>query len=256
MGEGMAAHRLQVAVITGEHPFDVPGFHRFLAALPSLECFVQDLDNFAWDATAARARYDVLLFFNYHWGTPGSEGGWWQRKRAGVLETLGETPQGIFVLHHALAAFPRWPVWSELVGIPHAARTYPPDIAHVLGQLHFDQTIPIAIADPAHPITRGLAPWDLRGETWGALVGEPGPDNHILLRTHHPRMQLTAMAWTRRFRRAPVFCLHPGHDADTWDDPHFRIVVERACHWLAAQPAATVDMPRSAGRSGAEAWRA
>jgi hypothetical protein len=233
VGEEYANGWLKVAAITGEHPFDVSGFQRFLHAMPTLDCDVVDLDNLAWDLGAVRDQYDVLLFYNFHWATPGDEVGWWQRKRAGLLEALGETPQGIFVLHHALAAFPQWPRWSEIVGIPHESRTYPPDIGHVVAQMRFNQTFRIEVVDPAHPVTQGLADWDLTGEAWGDLLDDPDPNCHILLQTRHPDMRLTAMAWTRQFGQARVFCLHPGHDAATWDNPQFRTVVERACHWLA-----------------------
>jgi hypothetical protein len=165
---------------------------------------------------------------------PLRHGTWWQSRRLPALASLGETAQPIFVLHHALAAFPQWPLWSDLVGIPYAVRAYPPDCRYVGARVHFDQTIQMEITDPEHFITRGLPSWDLAGEAWSDILGDPSPDSHVLLQARHPQMQLTAMAWTRRFRRAPVFCLQPGHDAATWDDPNYRMIVERACHWLVA----------------------
>jgi len=33
------------------------------------------------------------------------------------LEHLGQTAQGIVVLHHALLAYPQWPLWRSIAGI-------------------------------------------------------------------------------------------------------------------------------------------
>lgn len=229
-----SARPIMAAVITGEHNFNVPAFHALWHSLPAIDCYVQDLDNFVRDDGKIRSQYDVLIFYNYHLDTPpGNEGGWWQGGTKEMLEALGETDQGLFVLHHALGAFPQWPFWSELVGIPHQERAS--TLEEIMRSASME-TLHIEIADAAHPITHDLAAWDLGGEIWGDTLGDPGADSHVLLRTRHPKSKMMAMAWTRRFKHAPVFCLQPGHDDATWADPQYRTVVARAITWLAQKP--------------------
>ena len=43
------------------------------------------------------------------------------------------------------------------------------------------------------------------------------------------------MAWTHQFKKSRVFCLQPGHNNDTWTDPHFRTVLSRGIQWVAGR---------------------
>jgi hypothetical protein len=226
--------KVTTAVVTGEHPFNVPGFHNLFRSLPGVDPYPQHMDQFIADWGKVRTRYDVVLFFNFHQATPpANERGWWQSGTEDALKELGETQQGIVVLHHAIVAFPQWEFWSELVGIPHADRTYAFD--EMLGTLSFCETLHLEIADPEHPITQGLSAWELYGETWDFGATKPGPDCHTLLVTDHPKMRLKAMAWAHPFRNARVFCLQPGHNNDSYADQNFRTVLSRGIQWAAGR---------------------
>ena len=226
--------KVTVAVVTGEHPFNVPGFHNMFRSLPKVDYYPQHLVNFVSDMGRVRTRYDVVLFFNFHQDTPSENEPWWSFGRTKeALEELGETEQGIVVLHHAIYAFPQWDFWSRLVGIPHKDRTYVLD--EIGPTLSFCEMLHLEIADPRHPITRGLSAWDLYGETWDFGGTKPGPDCHTLLVTDHPKMRLEAMAWTRQFKDARVFCLQPGHNNDSFADPNFRTVLSRGIQWAAGR---------------------
>lgn len=226
--------QITTAVVTGEHPFNVPGFHNLFHSLPEVDYYPQHMDQFVADWGNVRTRYDVVLLFNWHLDTPpGNERGWWQEGTKEALERLGETKQGIVVLHHAITAFPQWEFWSGLVGIPHESRTFTFD--QVLDAIAFGETLHIEVADPEHPISRGLSAWDMYGETWGFFDAPPGPDCRTLLTTDHPKMRMKAMAWTHQFRNARVFCLQPGHNNDNWADPNFRTVLSRGIQWVAGR---------------------
>ena len=103
--------KIKTAVITGQHAFDVPGFHGLFRSIPEIDFYLQDLENFAADAGKVREQYDALAFYNFHRVTP-DEG----RVRE-AIEGLGEDGTGILVLHHAILAFPEWQLWSDLCGI-------------------------------------------------------------------------------------------------------------------------------------------
>lgn len=210
---------IMTAVITGHHSFDVPGFHNLFRSLPGVDAYVQSLDDFCADAGQVRDRYQVLVFYNFHRQTPGDAGDWWEGDSQTVLGQLGKTGQGILVLHHALLAFPEWPTWSALCGLQDRGFGY-----------HPDQTIEVHVADPHHPITRGLSDWQIVDETY--VMADPGPGSHVLLTTDHPKSMHT-LAWTHLFGNARVFCLALGHDAQAYGNPSFRIVVGQAITWLA-----------------------
>jgi hypothetical protein len=224
--------QITTAVITGEHPYDVPAFHRLFRSLPQIDYYSQHMDQFLADWGNVRTRYDVVLFFNWHLDTPPeNERGWWQQGRTRLLEELGQTEQGIVVLHHAEGAFPDWPFWSEMVGIPHEDRGYTLD--EVRRGLSLGENMHLEIVDPEHPITRGLSSWDVLGETWDFGPSAPNADCHVLMTTDHPKVRMKAMAWTHQFRKARVFYLQPGHNNGAWAHETFRTLLSRGIQWAA-----------------------
>jgi len=227
--------KVTAAVVTGEHPFNVTGFHNMFRSLPKIDYYPQQLHHYVVDMAALGPQYDVVLFFNFHQDIPPADERhwWWFGQTVDALEEIGKTKQGIVILHHGIYAFPQWAFWSELVGIPHAERTY--SFSEVLKTISLGEKLHIEVADPDHPITRGLSDWDMYGETWGFGGTKLGPDCHTLLVTHHPKMRLEAMAWTRQFKRARVFCLQPGHNNDSYADPNFRTMLSRGIQWAAGR---------------------
>ena len=94
------------------------------------------------------------------------------------------------------------------------------------------QTIRVQVAEPEHPITRGLADWEMLEETY--TMGRPGEDCTPLLTVDHPNSMKT-LAWTRQHRNARVFCMQPGHDNHAYANPSFRTVLTRGIEWTAGR---------------------
>lgn len=206
--------RATVAVVTGEHPFDVPAFHRALRATPEVDPYPQSLAEFVADAGDVRDAYDAVAFYNFHrpGGPPDDE-------TAAAIEALGDRGQGIVVLHHGLVAFLEWATWDAVCGI--ADRSI---------EVSFDEELAIEVADADHPITEGLGGWTMVDETY--TLDAPGDDSRRLLETDHPESG-PAIAWTRRFRESRVLCFQSGHDDRAFADPHFRTVLGRGLLWAA-----------------------
>jgi type 1 glutamine amidotransferase len=202
--------KIRTAVVTGNHPFDVPGFHALFRSIPEIEFYLQDLDNLVADWGQAFEQYHVLLFYNMHTKTPGG-------KAEKVLAQLGESKQGLFVLHHALLAFPEWQTWSEICGIADRSFEYYPE-----------QSIRVQVANPQHPVTNGLASWNMVDETY--LMHDAGKGSDIFLTVAHPK-SMNTIAWTRQHKDARVFCCALGHDNRAYADPNFRTVVTRGIQW-------------------------
>ena len=214
--------KIRTAVVTGGHPFEVPPFYEVFRSLPEVDFYPQALDEFTADGELAGA-YDVAVFYTMHRFAPGDDLPWYQKNVFKTLGELGGGAQGICVLHHALLAFPQWPLWSELVGIEDRSGITP----------HFGQTLTVEAADPEHPITQGLpARWTLRDETYVMAEADPAGGNHLLLTTRH-QPSMRTLAWTWTFRRSRVFWWESGHDYQAFADPNFRRIMGIALRWLA-----------------------
>jgi len=65
-------------------------------------------------------------------------------------------------------------------------------------------------------------------------MNSPGQDSDILLTVDHPN-SMKVVGWTRLFKDARVFCLQLGHDANAFEHPCFRTVVEQDIKWCAGR---------------------
>ena len=209
---------IKTAVVTGGHSYDVPNFHRLFRALPGLDVYIQHMDDFASSSVEVRDSYDVVVFYTMLMEGPRDEGlVWHQGKPKSVLEHLGETSQGIVMLHHALLAYPQWQPWADLVGIPERTFGY-----------YMAQTVTSQIVDSSHPIMQGINAWEMVDETY--TTASTGSDSHVLITYDHPQSMRT-IAWTRSHKQSRVFCYQAGHDNDTWQDTNFREVLRRGIAW-------------------------
>jgi uncharacterized protein len=225
---------ISVAVVTGAHPYDVPPFNRLFQSMNGIDAYIQDLETFCMDVGKVRTRYDVVLLYNWHGGTPQDhERLWYQKGLTQILEEFGQTEQGVVIMYHAIMAFQYWPFWSEMVGIPHEERGFTEE--EIPRCVSLNETIHIDIVDSEHPITKCIKPFDFIGRTWSLHAANLQPDCHVLMTTNHPKMTMKAMAWTHQFRKARVFNLQPGSDNNAWSHPTFRTVLLRGIQWAAGR---------------------
>ncbi len=220
----MYATPLTVAVITGGHSYDVINFHKLFRQLPGLDAYIQHIDDFASSPEAVRDRYDVLLFYIMMMDGPTDDLPNFRGKPHRALDRLGETAQGIVIMHHGLLAYPQWPWWNQLVGIGDRS---------LHGYSH-DEPLAIKVVDPTHSITQGLCDWRLVDETYD--MADAGSDSQILLTVEHPNSMHT-VAWARQHGQSRVFCLQLGHDNQAWEDASFQTVITRGITWSAGQSA-------------------
>ena len=210
----------RVAVITGGHCFDVPNFHKLFKSFDGMDITIQHIDDFCSSPKDVRQGYDVVVFYIMMLDGPKDEGTpWYAGKPATALAELGETKQGIVVLHHAILAYPQWDAWQQLVGISDRTFGY-----------HIGETVKAQVVAPEHPITKGVGNWTMIDETYS--MADTGSDSEVLITYDHPKSMKT-IAWTRKYRNARVFCYEAGHDNRTWVDPNFRQVLKNGICWAA-----------------------
>ena len=214
---------IKIAVITGGHPFDVQPFRQLFRALPGIDAYIQHTDEFVSEPEAVRDSYDAIVFYSMFKDTLTDDVVWYAGKPKTALERLGETKQGIILLHHALLAYPDWPMWDEIAGMRR----------RIMRSYHPNERVKVDIADPQHPIIKGMTSWEVIDETYimdNAEMPETIPGNHIFLTTQHP-LSMQSFGWTRQYKQARVFCFPSGHGQATYANPNFRTVLQRGIEW-------------------------
>ena len=206
---------IQLAVIEGGHPFDVPNFNRFFWSMEGVETYQQSFDNWCEDWGQCRNSYDAILFYNMTMELPEEA----EHPFNMAVNSLGETGMGVFVLHHSILSFPKNETWRALTGLEDSAFDY-----------HIGEDVTIDAAKDGHPITEGLGSWEMHDETY--TMAGPGAGSETLFTADHPKSMKT-VGWTRTHRNARVFCFQPGHDKIAWACPEFHEVVHRGIRWVA-----------------------
>ncbi|OPZ07149.1 MAG: Trehalose utilization [candidate division BRC1 bacterium ADurb.BinA364] len=214
---------IRVAVVTGGHAYDVIHFRRLFRELEGVDAYVQHLDDFCKTPPAVRDAYDAVVFYIMMIDGPTNDGPGWAGKKKEALERLGETNQGILILHHALLAYREWPVWREIVGLdPKTFKTF-----------KHGATVKLHVEQPDHPIMRGLSDWEMIDETYE--MGDCDADGSTVLLTTSQPDNMNTVAWVRQYKKSRVFCLESGHDNETWTDPNFRRLLLQGIQWCAGR---------------------
>lgn len=186
---------------------------------------------------------------------------------------LLDAGKGFVFLHHAIAGWPAWPEYAEIVG---GRFHYQP--AELRGErwpdsgYRHDVTHRVEVIDPDHPITQGLgAGFEITDELYLAPVFE---DSVVpLLRSSHdfvdsgfysadrairgekftgqgwshpPGSDL--VGWVKHAGNSPVAYLQFGDSAVTYADANYRMVLANAIRWAASDDAR--DWARAIATSG------
>ncbi len=210
--------KLRVAVVTGAHAFDVVSFHDLFRSFEDCDCYPQTLEDWALDLSRHGDRYAAHVFYNMHTMAPEDAPGGKRTREA--IDALGRGP-GIVVLHHGILAFVQEPVWDAIVGM--TGRT-------IDGYSH-DERLGVQVRDGGHPITRGLADFEILDESYD-FRGVDSTDSQVLLGTEHADCMPT-LAWTRSYGESRVFNLVLGHDDQAFSHEIFRTVLGRGILWSA-----------------------
>ncbi len=212
----------RLAVIEGNHPYEVPPFHELFRSMKDMDAYVQSIDTWLQDWGGYLTWYDAVLFYNMTMTLPAvPDGG--KPPIETAIEKVAAAGKGLIVLHHAILAYPSSKAWSDMTGIGDRRFQY-----------YVDQDLSVRFSDGTHPITKGLASWDVHDETYA--MADAGAGSTILMTTEHPKSMRT-IAWTRSYGKSRVFCFQCGHDHRAWEHPSFREILHRGILWAANRPA-------------------
>jgi type 1 glutamine amidotransferase len=139
--------------------------------------------------------------------------------RAGLLGYVA-AGRPLLVSHVSSTSLPAVPEWEAILGgIWVRGTTFHPEY----GPAH------VEVVDHRHPITAGLADFDLDDERYTELRVSPAV--HVLARhtldgVAHP------LVWTHEYGTARVVYDALGHDAASYDSHEHRELLARAARWL------------------------
>ena len=224
LGQPAGPKKITIAVITGGHDFDQAPFFQMLDSLPDVE-FVhlpqadeseafEDIADWSYDA--------ILLYGMMQKISPLGRGNFIRLLDGGV---------GLLALHHASSAFQDWPEFSKIIGCRYslAASGSGSGRTKASAFLH-DVDFSIRIADPAHPVVRGIEDFPVHDETyrdcWFAR------DARVVLSTDAPSSD-KPLATAKTYRRANVVYLQPGHGPSIFSVESYRKLIGQAVCWCA-----------------------
>ena len=216
------AKPVQVLVLTGyEYPGHkwqetAPLLAEFLAADARLATSLNKDPNFL--ASPKLLDYDVMVlnYMNWHSPDPGPEA------RAN-LKKFVESGKGLVLVHFACGAFQGWPEFVNIAG-----RVYNPKLR---GHDPYGK-FTVEIADPAHPITKGMQPFETTDELYTCLAGSP--EIHVVATaTSKLDKKDYPMAFVHQCGKGRVFHCVLGHDAKALRVAAVQELYRRGTAWAA-----------------------
>ncbi|HVN02402.1 MAG TPA: ThuA domain-containing protein [Caulobacteraceae bacterium] len=258
---------LNVLVAVKGHPFDRSAFGAIFDEMEGVAAAIVDQPAAARLMTpAGMAGFDALVLYDMPGIDFRAPGGPRfpppdDATRAGLLALL-DAGVPIVALHHAIAGWPAWPEYAEILG---GRFLYRPGVLRGVerpdsGYRH-DVSYVAEAAQPGHPILAGLPTrLKLKDELYLFEVFEDSVQpllraRHAFVRDsffsaaqavagrmysnegweHPPGSDL--VGWTKRARRSPLVYLQPGDGPATYARRQYRRLILNAIRW-AASPAA------------------
>lgn len=169
----------------------------------------------------AVAQYDVVLlhFMNWEQPAPGTAA----RQN---LRRLIEQGKGLMLVHFACGAWQDWPEFRNLAG-----RAWDPTLRGHDPRGPFT----VDIADPAHPITRGLTAFETDDELYTCLAGDR-PIQILASAKSKVDGRDYPMAFVFNYGQGRVFHSVLGHDLKAITNSTVPELFRRGCAWAAGLP--------------------
>lgn len=216
---------VRVLVVTGGHGFERAPFFEVFDAMPGVtwvEAVQPEANNhYSEEASAA---YDVIVLYDMVQEIS-------EEQKEDLVHLLKDEGKSLVALHHSIANYQAWEEYPRIIG----ARYYLPDLSpeardHGPSTWEHDQDMEVEIADPEHPITKGLENFPINDETYDHFDVLPGVTE--LLRVKHPK-SAPVVAWAHTYGKANIAYIQLGHGPSAFSNENFRKVVRNAILWAA-----------------------
>jgi type 1 glutamine amidotransferase len=218
------AKPIRILVVTGNHVYKVEQFNQMLASLgENITYQIAELPA-AYDMFLPenRSKYDVLVFYHM-----------WQKITDEQAKNFAECiRQGkpLVALHHSICAYDNWPEYFNIIGgkyfhKPTIVNGKEYQACSYIHDVHFK----VKIDDVRNPVTKGLNDFEVFDETYKGYYVEEGVTP--LLTTDEPTSN-HVIGWTKKYGKARIVTLQCGHDAPTFENPIFRMLLKQSVEWV------------------------
>ena len=258
---------LNVLVVAKGHPYERDAFMAMFDTLPGIACSLveQPVAQGLMNPGGMRG-FDALVLYDM----PGLDfaapdpPGYVEPDPAFKADFLAllDDGMGVVALHHAIAGWPAWPEYAELLGgrflyRPGALRGVErPDSGY-----RHDVTHEVRVLDANHRVVAGLpSSFGLTDELYLGEVFEDSvtpllaSDATFTYDAFYSAAQAVAgrmfsnegwahpdgsnlVGWTKRARRSPLVYLQPGDGPATYANIYYRRLIENAIRWVASPEA-------------------
>jgi type 1 glutamine amidotransferase len=216
--------KIRVLLVTGGHGFEKEPFFKLFKDNPDITYQAVEHPNaFPMFKAEAARQYDVMVTYDY--GQQITE-----EAKADFVARLKDG-KGLVVLHHAIATYPAWPEYWNIIGAHYYLEKTTINGVEKRRSgwkegLHFR----IHIADPNHPVTRGVTDFDTHDEAYKWF--DVAEECHPLLTTDEPESN-KVIAWAKTYQSARVIYIQSGHDHFAYENPNYQQILRQAIRWTA-----------------------
>ncbi len=215
---------VRVLVVTGGHGFETNEFFAMFKEMPGIAFeAVQHPDAQAKFSAEAARNYDVIVLYDM----------WQKIDAAGQRDFLARVKEGkgLVALHHAIANYQEWPDYARLIGARYYLKPEVVDGVQKAQSIYkHDVDLKVRVADPDHPVTRGVKDFAINDETYKLF--DVDPKAHVLLTTDEPTSE-PKIGWAREDGPSRVVYIQLGHGARAYQSPEYRQILRQAILWTA-----------------------
>lgn len=221
--------KIRVLVVTGGHDFEKEPFFKLFKDNPDITFqAIEHPKAHALLKPEAAQDWDVLVAYDMHQEIT-------DEAKADFLARLKEG-KGLVVLHHAIASYQAWPEYQKIIGAHYYLEpTVVEGVPKKRSQYQHGVDFKIHVADPNHPVTRGITDYKIHDETYNLF--DVYSDVHPLLTTEEPQSN-KIIGWAKTYEAARVVYLQSGHDHFAYENPNYRQILRQAIRWTAKRDAA------------------
>jgi uncharacterized protein len=216
--------KIRVLLVHGGHDFQTNQFMQLFKDNPEITFrAVEHPRAHEWLKQEPARQYDVLVCYDM-WQDISDEA------KANLISRLKDG-KGLVSLHHNLGGYQQWDEYVKIIGGKYQMKKWIDNGVEKPGSTYkHDVTFRVRVADPDHPVTKGVKDFTILDETYGGFQVLPG--NHVLLTTEEPTSG-PVVAWAKTYEAARVVCIQLGHDQHAYKHPEFRKLVGQAIRWVA-----------------------
>ncbi len=255
--------RLNVLVAAKGHPYARDPFMAMFDDLPGIACTLVEQPAAALLMNPAALRhFDALVLYDmpgldFHAPDPPGFPPPDASLVAGLRAVLHDG-KGVVALHHAIAGWPAWPEYGAWLG---GRFLYKPDGDLIDSGYRHDVAYEANVLLPAHPVTQGLpVRFPMTDELYlfeifrdgkiPLLAAEYRFERENFFSAHQAvsgRMFSNAgwahqsgsalIGWVKRAQHSPLAYLQPGDSPASYQNSHYRQLLENAIRWVASDAA-------------------